>query len=115
MTGSKILKVIQPNESPPYPIATKPPPRKIKIGPIQLNNSFSDQYYLPLSVGMLQAYAKKHLAHPKSYEFSIPIHQFMRIEEASELLSDNDVVGFSSYVWNEQNTLAIARDYKRRK
>ena len=108
------LKVVDANENSP-PIAAKPPSRIIKVGFVQLNNSFSDQYYLPLSVGMLQAYAKKHLAHPKSYEFSIPIHQFMRIEEASELLSDNDVVGFSSYVWNEQNTLAIARDYKRRK
>ena len=114
MTELKMLRVIQPNESPP-PIAAKPPSRKIKVGLVQLNNSFSDQYYLPLAVGMLQAYAQKHLAHPNSYEFGIPLHQFMRIEEASELLSDNDVVGFSSYVWNEQNTLAIARDYKRRK
>lgn len=108
------LKIVDANNNSP-PIATKPPSRKIKIGFVQLNNSFSDQYYLPLSVGMLQAYAKKHLTYPDSYEFGIPLHQFMRIEEASELLSDNDLVGFSSYVWNEQNTLAIARDYKRRR
>ena len=114
MLELKMLKVIQPNESPP-PVAIKPPSRKIKVGLVQLNNSFSDQYYLPLSVGMLQAYAKRHLVYANDYEFGIPIHQFMRIEEASELLSDNDIVGFSSYVWNEQNTLAIARDYKRRK
>src|SRR3990167_8294599 len=100
MTGSKILKVIQPNESPPYPIATKPPPRKIKIGPIQLNNSFSDQCYLPLSVGMLQAYAKKHLVYSDDYDFFAPIYTFVRIEEAAEFLSDADIVGFSTYIWN---------------
>lgn len=114
MTEPKLLKVVQPNESPP-PIATQAPSRNIRVGLVQLNNSFSDQYYLPLSVGMLQAYAQKHLSHAGHYEFGIPIHQFMLIEEASELLSDSDIVGFSSYVWNEQNTLAIAKDYKRRK
>ena len=52
------LKVVDANENSP-PIAAKPPSRIIKVGFVQLNNSFSDQYYLPLSVGMLQAYAKK--------------------------------------------------------
>lgn len=114
MTELKMLKVIQPNESPPYPMATKPPPMKIKVGLVQLNTSFSDQYYFPLSAGMLQAYAEKHLAYAKDYEFTVPIYKFMRINEASELLSDCDIVGVSSYVWNEQNSLAIAKDYKRK-
>jgi radical SAM superfamily enzyme YgiQ (UPF0313 family) len=90
-------------------------PKNIKVGMVQLNNSFSGQHYLPLATGMLQAYAQKHLTHPEQYEFALPIYQFTPIEEASEVLSDCDIVGFSSYVWNEQNTLAIARDYKRRK
>ena len=114
MTASKMIPLAVVGES-PSPIATKPPSKKIRVGFVQLNNSFSDQYYLPLAVGMLQAYAQKYLAYPDKYEFGVPIHQFICIEEASELLSDNDIVGFSSYVWNEQNTLAIASDYKRRK
>ena len=95
--------------------------KKIKIGLVELGNSFSggidapDQYYFPLVSGMLQAYAQKHLTYALDYEFQLPIYKFMRIEEASEILSECDLVAFSSYVWNEQNSLAIAKDYKRRK
>lgn len=110
-----MLRVIQPIKSSPYPIADKPPSRKIKIGQVQLNTSFSGQYYFPLAAGMLQAYAQRHLAFPDHYEFGLPIYKFMRIEEASEILSDSDIVAVSSYVWGEQNSLAIAKDYKRRK
>ena len=97
------------------------PSKKVKVSLVELGNSFSggigapDQYYLPLVSGMLQAYAQKHLTYAADYEFQLPIYQFMRIEEASEMLSECDLVGFSSYVWNEQNSLAIAKDYKRRK
>src|SRR3989338_3288935 len=95
--------------------------KKIKIGLVELGNSFSggidapDQYYFPLVSSMLQAYAQKHLTYALDYEFQLPIYKFMRIEEASEILSECDLVAFSSYVWNEQNSLAIAKDYKRRK
>src|SRR3989344_2600663 len=114
MTEPKMLRVIQPNESPSYPIATRPPSRIIKVGSVQLNTSFSGQYYFPLAIGMLQAYAQKHLAFASHYEFGLPIYKFMRIEEASELLSDSPIAIFSNYTWGEQNSLAIAKDYKRR-
>jgi len=91
------------------------PDKKIKIGLVQINNSFSDQCYLPLSVGMLQAYAKKHLVYSDDYDFFAPIYTFVRIEEAAEFLSDADIVGFSTYIWNFENSLAIARELKRRK
>ena len=35
--------------------------QKIKIGLVQINNSFSNQNYFPYSVGILQAYAQKYL------------------------------------------------------
>lgn len=96
-------------------LKARKPDKKIKIGLVQINNSFSDQCYLPLSVGMLQAYAQKHLIYSEDYEFLPPIYTFMRIEEASEFLSDADIVGFSAYIWNFENSLAIARELKRRK
>ena len=86
---------------------------KIKVGFVQLNNSFSGQHYLPLSVGMLQAYAVKHLKNPDLFEFISPIYQFMKIDEAVDLIKDCDIVGFSIYVWNEMNSLAIAKEYKK--
>ncbi|OGN22140.1 MAG: hypothetical protein A2918_03205 [Candidatus Yanofskybacteria bacterium RIFCSPLOWO2_01_FULL_42_49] len=109
-----MLKVIQPNESPPYPIATKPPPRKIKIGPIQLNNSFSGQCYLPLSVGMLQAYAQKHLSYADHYEFLLAVYDFAPISKIVDQLSNADVLAISLYVWNFENSMAIAREFKSR-
>src|SRR3989344_8382328 len=110
--GTIPLKVITENSLVPK---IKKPDKKIKIGLVQINNSFSDQCYLPLSLGMLQAYAQKYLIYSMDYEFLAPIYTFMRIEEASEFLSDADIVLFSSYIWNFENLLAISRDLKRRK
>ena len=113
----RITPVATTGKSPPLSIPDRIVPRptkKIRVGLVQLNSSFSGQYYLPLSAGMLQAYAQKYLAYAEDYDFTMPIYKFLRIEEASEMLSDCDIVGISSYVWNEQNSLAIAQDYKRR-
>ena len=112
---TKIIPLIVPSESPPTERVVPKPTRIIKVGQVQLNTSFSGQYYFPLAAGMLQAYAKKHLVHSQDYDFEIPIYKFMPIEQASELLSECDIIGVSNYVWGEQNSLAIARDYKRRK
>ena len=111
---SKILKVIQPNESPPLPIATTPPKKTIKIGPIQLNNSFSGQCYLPLSVGTLEAYAKKHLSYADHYEFLLAVYDFAPIFKIVDQLSDADILAISLYVWNFENSMAIAKEFKKR-
>ena len=90
------------------------PSRKIKIGPVQLNNSFSDQCYFPQSVGMLQAYVKKYLQHADDYEFLLPIYTFMPINEIVDRLSDATLIALSLYVWNFENSMAIAKEFKRR-
>ena len=36
--------------------------QKITVGLSQINNSFSGANYLPYSVGLLQAYIKKHIS-----------------------------------------------------
>ncbi len=90
------------------------PTRIIKVGMVELSFSNQRSCYLPLSAGMLQAYAEKNLTFANDYQFVLPIYQPMRIEEASEMLSECDVIGVSNRVWNEQNSLAIAQDYKRR-
>ena len=114
MSEPKMLKVIQPNESPPLPIAVKPPAKKINIGLIQLNNSFSEQCYFPLSVGMNQIYAQTYLSYPDYFRFLLSLYTFMPIEEALEKLSDADLLAISLYVWNFENSMAIAREFKRR-
>ncbi len=111
---SKTIPLTIIGESPPLIRVVPKLTRKIKVGQVQLNTSFSGQHYLPLAAGMLQAYAQKHSARPENYEFFPTIFKFMRTEEASEILSSCDIIGVSSYVWGEQNSLAIAKDYKRR-
>ncbi len=88
---------------------------KTKVGLVQINNSFSGQNYLPYSVGILQAYARKHLTHLEDYEFSLPIYKRLAIDEAVQQLEASDVIFFSTYVWNVRLSLAIAAALKQRK
>ena len=82
----------------------------MKVGLVQINNSFSGQNYLPYSVALLQAYVEKHA--PGKHQFLLPIYKRTRIADAVEHLKSADLVGFSCYVWNERISLEIARRLK---
>jgi len=114
--SSKMIPLKIAGESPPYPTATKPPSKIIKVGQIQLNTSFSNQYYFPLAAGMNQAYAKKHLRYSDHYEFNDTIFRFPKsrreIDETAEKLSENHLLLVGNYTWGEQHSLALARRYK---
>ena len=86
----------------------------VKVGLVQINNSFSNQNYLPLSVGMLQAYVQSHLKQPDKFEFLLPLYHRMPVEEAVERLLGVDVAFFSTYVWNYRISSEIARVLKDR-
>lgn len=85
----------------------------MKVGLVQINNSFSGQNYLPYSVGILQAYVQKYLKNPKQYEFLLPIYRRIPVEHATQQLRDGDIVLFSTYVWNIRLSLEIAKSVKR--
>ena len=86
----------------------------ISVGLVQINNSFSQANYLPLSVGVLQAYAQAHCHQAEQLRFLPAIFARMPVEKAVQQLLTADVVGFSAYVWNIQISLAIAAELKRR-
>jgi radical SAM superfamily enzyme YgiQ (UPF0313 family) len=65
---------------------------------------------LPYSVGLLQAYAERHAE--GKHEFVLPVYRRIPVDEAVEQFRGVDVAGFSSYVWNERLSLAIARALK---
>jgi radical SAM superfamily enzyme YgiQ (UPF0313 family) len=88
---------------------------RTKVGLLQINNSFSGQNYLPLSVGMLQAYAQKNLRRVEDFEFQLPIYNRVPVQHAVEHLLGADVVFVSTYVWNIRISVEIARALKRRR
>ncbi len=89
--------------------------RPIEIGLVQINNSFSGQNYLPYSVALLEGYVKHKAVSPERYNFHLPIYKRVSISVAVDQLVDCDVVGFSTYVWNGQISLEIARRLKARR
>ena len=89
--------------------------KKIKVGLVQINNSFSGQNYFPYSAGILQAYAQKHLPNIDDYEFLLPVYSRVPVAQAVEQLMDADIVGFSTYVWNARISWKIAEELKKRK
>src|SRR3989344_1658132 len=89
--------------------------RKIKVGMVQINNSFTNQNYFPYSIGTLQAYAQKHLANIDDFEFSLPVYKRLPLELAVDSLSGSDIIFFSSYVWNFNLSSEIAKKIKEKK
>ncbi|MGH6682189.1 MAG: B12-binding domain-containing radical SAM protein, partial [Bradyrhizobium sp.] len=89
--------------------------RPLEVGLVQINNSFSGQNYLPYSVALLEGYARHMAAEPERYRFRLPIYKRVSISKAVEQLIGCHIVGFSTYVWNGQISLEIARRLKARR
>jgi radical SAM superfamily enzyme YgiQ (UPF0313 family) len=85
---------------------------KIKIGAAQINNGFSGQYYLPYSIGLLYSFILHNSKNPSRFDFNSIIYKRKLLDECVNHLSDRNVVLFSSYVWNEQISLAVAKKLK---
>jgi radical SAM superfamily enzyme YgiQ (UPF0313 family) len=89
--------------------------KDVTIGMVQINTQFSNQYYIPYTVGMFQAYINAHSINPKRYRFLLPVFKKDKPENIAEQLNDADIVFFSSYLWNLQISLHVAKEIKRNK
>ena len=87
--------------------------KKVKVGMIQINNSFSGQNYLPLSLGFLQSYALMHAKEIENFRFLNPIYKRVKVADAVSQFEGVDIAAFSVYVWNHKLSLEIARELKR--
>ncbi|WP_421999521.1 B12-binding domain-containing radical SAM protein [Reyranella sp.] len=98
----------------PMPSAGETPAgrQRVRVGLVQINNSFSGQNYLPYSVALLQTYVQKMAPDAGRYDFLPPLYKRVRIADAVEALKGADLVGFSTYVWNGRISLEIARRLK---
>lgn len=83
-----------------------------KVGLVQINNSFSNHNYLPYSAGLLQTYYEAHGLNRKKYEFTNLLYKRDNVEKLASKLKDNDIVGFSSYIWNINLSRAVAKRVK---
>ena len=82
----------------------------IQVGLVQYNSSH--RHYLPYAVGLLQAYVQKYSLEAGRYSF-LPVRVLAApLEDEIDVLKDADIVAFSSYVWNIQRNLELAKRLK---
>ena len=87
--------------------------KKIIIGSAQINNGFSGQFYLPYSIGILQAFVEHNSKRKEVYNFQSTIYKRLLLDDAFEKLKNCDIALFSTYVWNLNISLAIAKKLKK--
>ncbi len=81
---------------------------------IQPCNSLSKSLYLPYSVGCLAAYAFQFEEIKENYNLEDFIFVKEDIYEVVEKMENPYLVGFSSYMWNIDYNLALAREIKKK-
>ena len=87
--------------------------KKIKIGSVQINNGFSGQFYLPYSIGLLQAFAIHNSKDSSRFDFQTTIYKRWLLNKCVNKLKSQDIILFSVYVWNLQISLKIAEEIKK--
>lgn len=86
---------------------------KYNIGSVQINNGFSGQYYLPYSIGTLEAYFLKFSKNPNRYNFQTTIYKRLLLNDCLHKLYKDDIILFSVYVWNKNISIKIAKELKK--
>lgn len=87
---------------------------QVKVGLVQINNTFTNSFYFPYSVGLLQAYFLKHAKHSDAFEFLDPIFCRLPINNIVTQLEEAEIVAFSTYAWNFMISLEIAKNLKKK-
>ena len=86
---------------------------KVTVGSSQINNGFAGQYYLPYSIGILQSYVLHNSKKKERYDFISTIYKRELLNDCVKKLKDCQIILLSTYVWNENISLAIAKEIKK--
>ena len=73
-------------------------------GPKELN-----AFYLPYSAGVIWSYAKADPAINEKFECTDMIWRRDAVEDVAQRIYQNDIVAFSTYVWNHQYNYTVAK------
>lgn len=88
----------------------------IVIGLVQVNQALDDgKYFLPYSVALLESYVKQYAVKLQRYHFLPPIYKKIPFKRALQELNQVSIVGFSTYTWNFQYSLALAQLIKKQR
>ena len=71
-------------------------------------------YYLPYSAGVIWSYSLADPAIRERFKVTEFLWRREAIEETAERLCQNDMVAFSTYVWNHRYNYELARQIKAR-
>lgn len=71
-------------------------------------------YYLPYSPGIIWSYVNQFEHINNNFELDQFVWRRDPIEEVVERLKDNDIVGFSTYIWNRNYNHVLARELKKK-
>ena len=87
-----------------------------KIGFVQPNFRFgpktANAFYLPYSMGVLWAYASRDQTVMDNFSPGHIVFRRDPVESIAKILSQHDVLAFSTYVWNRNYNYALARRVK---
>jgi len=89
--------------------------KRQRVQLVQINNSYGNQYFIPYSVGLLQAYCEQFPEIQENYDFLEALYKRNPdLDLEIEQLGDVDVVAQSCYVWNWQYNLKFAEACKKK-
>ena len=75
----------------------------------------ADWQIFPYAAGLLQAYSARHAESRDQLSFLPILHAPIGVEPSVEALAGADIVAFSTYVWNIERSLQVARAVKARR
>ena len=81
---------------------------------VQICNVFGDSIYVPLAAGMLRAHARSTPGLLEHFHFEPIVHERFDLDETDERIVDPGVLALSTYVWNWEFSLALARRVRAR-
>jgi len=84
-----------------------------KLGLVQTSDIIGNNLVLPLAIGALWTFAKQHVDVQKSWQLCSVVYQHQSVEETAIMLSKNDMICFSTYIWNADFHLELAKEIKK--